>query len=318
MGCLWPSRILSQPDFAALWKRVRKPFFQQARRLDIAEPVAEILAHDYLPLSAWVTAQKKDRPLVLGVNGAQGSGKSTLCEFLTLILAHGYGLRAVGFSLDDLYRTRAERERLARQIHPLLITRGVPGTHDVELGCRLLDALRSAGPGADVALPSFDKAVDDRRPRAEWPTIEGPVDVVIFEGWCVGCKPQADEDLVVPINALEAEEDPDGSWRRYVNDQIKGHYANLFARIDRLLMLCVPSMNSVFEWRSLQERKLAASLRLEGGPDQYRLMDDSALRRFIMHYERITRHALAEMPARADITLFLDEAHRFSRVHLAS
>lgn len=318
MGCLWPSRVWSESDFTALWERVREPFFRHIRRLGIVESVAELLAHDYLPLAAWVASQKKDHPLVLGVNGAQGAGKSTLCESLMLILAHGYGLRTAGFSIDDLYRTRAERERLARQIHPLLITRGVPGTHDVELGCRLLDALRNAGPGVTVAVPSFDKAVDDRRPRTEWPAIEGPVDVVIFEGWCVGCKPQADENLVTPINALEAEEDPDGSWRHYVNDQLKGPYADLFARIDRLVMLCVPSMDSVFEWRRLQERKLAASLRLEGGTGRHRLMDDSTLRRFIMHYERLTRHALAEMPARADITLFLDEAHRFSRVHLAS
>jgi D-glycerate 3-kinase len=318
MGRLWPSRVLSETGFAALWERVREPFFRHMRRLGIAEPVADILAQDYLQLAAWVVSQKKNHPLVLGVNGAQGSGKSTLCESLTLILAHGYGLRTVGFSIDDLYLTRAERERLARQIHPLLITRGVPGTHDVELGCRLLDALRNAGLCATVAVPSFDKAVDDRRPQAEWPSIEGPVDVVIFEGWCVGCKPQMDEDLVAPINVLEAEEDPDGSWRHYVNDQLKGPYADLFSRIDRLVMLCVPSMCSVFEWRSLQERKLAASLQLGGGAAGHRLMDDSALRRFIMHYERLTRHALREMPARADITLFLDEAHRFSRVHLAS
>lgn len=288
------------------------------RRLGITESVAGILAHDYLPLAAWVASQKRDHPLVLGVNGAQGAGKSTLCESLTLILTHGYGLRTAGFSIDDLYHTRAERERLARQIHPLLITRGVPGTHDTELGCRLLDALCGASPGVTVAMPSFDKAMDDRRPRTEWPTIEGPVDVVVFEGWCVGCKPQAVEDLVTPINALEAEEDPDGNWRRYVNDQLKGPYADLFARIDRLVMLCVPSMDSVFEWRSLQERKLAASLQLEGGTRGHRLMDDSTLRRFIMHYERLTRHALAEMPARADVVLFLDEAHRFSRIHLVS
>lgn len=312
---MWPEDILPESEYRAVWQRVRADFAASMERQHIDVSWAEIFARAYLPLAAWVLAHKSDRPFILGVNGAQGSGKSTLCEFLALVLERGYGCKVAGFSIDDIYKTRAEREQLAREVHPLLLTRGVPGTHDVELGMDTIERLTSASKGTAVALPSFDKALDDRRIKRDWPQTAAPVDIVVFEGWCVGCSPQAAEDLAAPLNALEANEDADGRWRCYVNDQLKGPYAALFERLDRLVMLRVPSMKRVFEWRSLQERKLAARIRKTGAPARH-LMDETALRRFIMHYERLTRHALKEMPGRADITLFLDDAHRFTHVCL--
>lgn len=312
---LWPARILPDDAYRLIWERVRPAFLASMAKQRIPSTLAESLARVYLPLAAWVVAHKKDGPFVLGVNGAQGSGKSTLCEFLALILREGYGYKVAGFSIDDIYKTRMERERLAGEVHPLLVTRGVPGTHDVSLGLETLDRLTTADMESSVALPAFDKSVDDRHPMSAWPHAQAPVDIVIFEGWCVGCLPQSREELAHPINALEAKEDGDGRWRTYVNEQLRGPYAELFGRLDRLIMLKVPGMECVHHWRSLQERKLAAATRENGSPG-HRLMDETALRRFIMHYERLTRHMLAEMPARADVTLFLDENHRFARVHI--
>lgn len=312
---LWPARILPDDAYRLIWERVRPGFLVSMAKQRIPFTLAEPLARVYLPLAAWVVSHKKDGPFVLGVNGAQGSGKSTLCESLALILREGYGCRVAGFSIDDIYKTRAERERLAREIHPLLATRGVPGTHDVGLGLETLDRLTTAGSESSVALPAFDKSIDDRRPMSAWPLTQAPVDIVIFEGWCVGCAPQTQKELLRPINALEAEEDEDGRWRTHVNEQLLGPYAELFGRLDRLIMLKVPGMECVHQWRSLQERKLAAAIRENGSPG-HRLMDETALRRFIMHYERLTRHMLAEMPARADVTLFLDDNHRFARIHI--
>ncbi|MEW6039026.1 MAG: hypothetical protein AB1648_12345 [Pseudomonadota bacterium] len=311
---LWPARILPDDEYRRIWGRVQPAFLAAMAKQRIPSALAEPLASVYLPLAAWVAAHKNEEPFVLGVNGAQGSGKSTLCEFLALILRQGYGYKVAGFSIDDIYQTRAERERLAREVHPLLVTRGVPGTHDVGLGLETLDRLTKAGLETCVTLPAFDKSVDDRRPLSAWPRVQAPVDIVIFEGWCVGCLPQSREELACPINALEAAEDEDGRWRTYVNEQLRGSYAELFGRLDRLIMLKVPGMECVHRWRSLQERKLAAASRENGSPG-HRLMGEAALRRFIMHYERLTRHMLAEMPARADVTLFLDENHRFARVH---
>ncbi len=266
----------------------------------------------YVPLAnhlADVRSPRSSRPIVVGINGGQGSGKSTLALFLKLLLEEEHGLTTAVLSLDDLYLTRAEREALAEKHHPLLKTRGVPGTHDVELGIRILELL-AAGSTGSCDVPAFDKVTDDRKPEADWNRINDPVDIVLLEGWCVGARPQAETELETTINELEQNEDPDGEWRRYVNAQLAGRYADLFARLDHLVMLKVPNFECVEAFRTLQESKLREK---EGGGG---LMGDAALKHFIMHYERLTRHMLAEMPDRADVVLKLNEHHKLVEVTL--
>jgi len=241
--------------------------------------------------------------MVLGVQGAQGSGKSTLAQALSVLAEELHGLRVVPLSLDDLYLTRAEREALGREVHPLLRTRGVPGTHDVALGLRTLDALLSTADA--VALPRFDKGIDDRAPADASPTWRGPRDVIVFEGWCVGVPPEAPSALVHPVNALEAEEDREGTWRGYVDAQLRGPYRPLWAHLDGLVGLGVPSLGAVRAWRAEQERKLAASR----GPSAPAAMDDAAIDRFVMHFERLTLHALRVVPELADVWVELGEDH---------
>jgi D-glycerate 3-kinase len=242
-------------------------------------------------------ASPRKRPLVVGVCGSQGSGKSTVCKMLTTRLSQR-GIKVANLSIDDLYLPLAERTKLATRVHPLLRTRGVPGTHDVKLGIKILHAL--AHPGR-VLLPRFDKASDDRRPQAEWEPVEAPVAVVLFEGWCVGVRPQTLEDLAEPVNALEANEDSDGRWRRYVNDALGAEYQSLFAQIDFQVLLAAPSFDVVLKWRTQQEEELRAQAKATSSG----VMDDAAIARFIQHYERLTRHALIEMPGRADLTIHL-------------
>jgi D-glycerate 3-kinase len=236
------------------------------------------------------------RPLVVGVCGSQGSGKSTVCATLTDRLRQS-GLTVANLSLDDLYLPLADRVRLSEQVHPLLRTRGVPGTHDAALGIETLDALGRAEP---VLLPRFDKSIDDRRPRESWDSVRGPAQVVLFEGWCVGAKPQLPAALAQPVNALEANEDPNGHWRKYVNDALLGEYQQLFAKIDLLVLLAAPSFDVVLEWRTQQEHDLRAQKGDGAG-----VMSDAAIARFIQHYERLTKHTLAEMPSRADLVIRL-------------
>jgi D-glycerate 3-kinase len=215
-------------------------------------------------------------------------------------------------SLDDLYLTLAQRENLGRTVHPLLRTRGVPGTHDAGLGMALIDVLTDRS-GAEVSLPQFDKAEDDRAAAQTWPRVRAPIDVVLLEGWCVGAAPQPDASLVQPINALERERDEDGRWRRQVNAQLKGDYARLFARIDLLALLQAPSFDVVFGWRALQEKKLAervARSRVAGS----RVMSDEEIGAFLMHYQRLTEWILHEMPGRADVVMPLDPDHRITGV----
>ena len=231
---------------------------------------------------------RTQRTVVIGLCGAQGSGKSTIAA-ATALLLRSKGLSVAVLSLDDVYLGREARRWLADQTHPLLAVRGPPGTHDVALACAVLDGL--ARPGA-TPLPRFDKATDERRPVSAWDTIEGPVDVVLFEGWCVGARPQPDADLLAPLNDLERFTDADGSWRRLVNRQLSGPYPPLFARLDALVLLAAPGFGVVQSWRTEQEHKLIA--RTGAG------MSDAEVAVFIQHYERLTRWILAEMPGRAD------------------
>jgi len=245
----------------------------------------------HAPLANWLAAQHEGfgRTLRVGLCGAQGSGKSTAALVIRHLL-EAKGLRVAALSLDDLYLTRAERLALAQTVHPLLATRGPPGTHDIALGEAVITALSEPGP---TIIPSFDKAMDDRRPRQAWPVFEGPADIVLLEGWCVGARPQPADALAPPINALERDEDPDGVWRRYVNEALE-RYQPLFAGLDRLILLKAPSFEVVERWRGEQE----AGLRAAG--EGLGVMTDAEVARFIQHYERLTRAILAEMPARAD------------------
>ncbi len=234
-------------------------------------------------------------PRLLGVSGLQGSGKSTVAAAMVRLAVESGG-RAVSLSLDDFYLGHDARQALGREVHPLLATRGVPGTHDLHLLLSTLDALVDPATHWPLAMPRFDKGRDDRAPREHWQYVDGPPSLVVFEGWCLGVPPQDDTELGLPVNALERDEDAEGTWRRFVNAQL-GAYAAAWARIDRLAVLQAPGWDVVRAWRGQAEREHA------GAP---RAMDDAALDRFLSHYERISRHALRTLPARADVLVELD------------
>ncbi len=238
------------------------------------------------------------RQQLWAIAGAQGSGKSTLTRLLVGAL-NLRGITAVGCSLDDFYLTHAQRAVLAETVHPLLATRGVPGTHDVALCAATLAALHHA----PTPVPQFDKGHDDRTARAAWPE-RGPAQVVVLEGWCVGAAPQPAAALAMPVNDLERHDDADGRWRGYVNAALAGAYATLFARVDALVYLQAPDLDSVRRWRAEQELQLPAARRMT--PQQ--------LTRFIDHYERITRWIFEDMPPRADVTAQLNRGHGIETV----
>ena len=238
-------------------------------------------------------------PLVVGICGAQGSGKTTLVAALAQAL-EAEGVAVATLSLDDLYLTRAERQELAREVHPLFATRGVPGTHDMALGLETLDALKR---GEAVPLPRFDKGTDDRAAFETWPSAPEGTQVLLLEGWCLGARPQDPAALADPVNRLEADDDPEGLWRSQANKALAGPYQALFARIDLLVLLAAPGWDVVAKWREQQE----AELRATGAA---RAMSRAEVQRFIQHYERLTRWILAEMPVRADLVVQLREERK--------
>ncbi len=257
----------------------------------LPEDYTQIVEQHWKPLATRIAREATSRkPLIVGVNGAQGTGKTTLCRFLEVLLKQR-GLRAVTLSLDDLYLTQGERLQLAAEVHPLFETRGVPGTHTVATAFSIIEDVLA---GRTFEIPRFDKSCDDR--SNEVTRISGPVDVLLFEGWCIGATPQEPDALATPVNELEAEEDPEGIWRALVNHWLGADYKRLFGLIDLLIMLKVDNFEAVLANRRRQEQKLADLNPIGPG-----LMDEEALVRFISHYERLTRHMLEEMPDRADI-----------------
>lgn len=239
-------------------------------------------------------------PQVLGISGLQGSGKSTLALQVAEAARHR-GVPAATVSLDDFYLTGDARRRLASQVHPLLATRGPPGTHDLALASEVFDAMAAGRP---VRLPRFDKLGDDRLPERDWPRVETPLALVVLEGWCLGTPAEPDAALTTPINVLERDEDAAGQWRGYCNTALRERYPALWRRVDRLWLLQAPGFDIVAQWRAEQEQTLQAT---EPGR---RGMDPAALSRFLQHYERISRQALRTLPALADRVVTLDHQRR--------
>ncbi len=286
-------------------------------RHELPSGYAEAVGRVVVPLAERLhdSHRLKGQPLIVGISGPQGSGKTTLALILGDWLKRELGLSMACLSLDGLYLRKARRWELSRKVHPLLVTRGVPGTHDVARAEDLLESLIDADHERTVALPVFDKALDDRAPASQWPTVAAPVDIVLFEGWCVGARPQLPGALDEPVNALEAERDRSGRWRRYVNERLGTDYASLFRHLDLLVMLRVPNFEKVVEWRRLQEEKLRQRLR-----DRPRTgakppgMSDEEIAHFVRHYERLTRHMLKTMPGYADAVIDVDENHRMTGI----
>jgi D-glycerate 3-kinase len=312
----WPAELLSQMGLRA--DAMGDRAYTLVQDLQLPEVVARHLWRTYWPLAELLARTLRAgvrHPLILGINGAQGTGKSTGAHILARAL-NTQGWKVCQFSIDDLYLTREQRRTLAETVHPLFATRGVPGTHDVSMGMGLLEQLRSATPDTVTPLPRFDKAMDDRKPKPQWPVFTGRPDLIIVEGWCLGARPQPEAALIKPCNTFEEWEDPDNRWRNYVNERLKD-YQDLFAQQDLLVMLKAPSFDQVFEWRSLQEEKLRQSLS-ESELVGSKVMSAKELMRFISHYERLTRWILEELPSRADVVLSLNSAHEIDQVVIHS
>lgn len=246
------------------------------------------------------------RPPIFGLTGAQGSGKSTLAAQLASA-GKARGLTVVALSIDDFYLTRRQRQALGQRVHPLLATRGPPGTHDIALAGTTLDGLRELQPGDRLSLPRFDKLGDRRLPPSRWPRVHQRPDLIVFEGWFLKVPPEPDEALVRPLNALERAEDADGRWRRYCNAAL-ANYAALWQRLDRLLWLRGPGFEIVPRWRWQQECTLLAA---NPGRDA---MSQAQVERFVLLFERVSRQAEHTLAGIADLIVDVDEDRNASQL----
>lgn len=235
-------------------------------------------------------------PLIVGISGSQGSGKSTLAELIRLGLEQLAGRRVAVLSLDDFYLTRAERLSLSETVHRLCATRGAPGTHDVVLMLECISRLLVADQDETVRWPRFDKLADDRASETEWHAQTGRPDVILIEGWCVGLPANRVEPWQGPINALEAESDPDGRWLAWSLDNLRSHYAVLWKLLDLLIGIRLPDIATVVASRLRQEQCLLSE---KGAARQG--MGETQVLRFVQHYERLTRSLWAALPDIAEV-----------------
>ncbi len=299
-------------------------------RLNISASLLPQAFQLYIPIARFMATRARQirrehgRAAVFGINGGQGSGKTTINALLQIILSQGLGCRAAGFSIDDVYKTYDERQTMAKDVHPLFAIRSVAGTHDTGLAFDTLHQLTHATASSRIPLPSFDKMAKngegDRRPESEWPIVEGPLDVVVFEGWCVGARPQPEHELAVPINERERDEDPDRLWRDTMNRLLAGDYRRLFDLIDDLFVMQIRSMEDVYRNRELQEqhlrRRLEEARRQGDNIGESGAMTPAQVKAFIGLYERTTRHMLQTLPDEATLTLFLGDGHRIERLQV--
>jgi len=264
-----------------------------------------------IPISFWITKRvDKKQPLIIGLAGGQGSGKTTISSILTLILQIYFKLNVFKVSIDDFYKTRKDRRLLSKNKHPLLMTRGVPGTHDIDLMLSFFKKIKSKN-FKSLKVPTFNKAIDNRYPKNLWHKIESKPDVIIFEGWCVGARAQTATQLKKPINSFEKVNDQNTKWRIYVNNQLKTKYKILFNQLDGLLYLKAKNFNLLKEWRLKQERKLWLQTK---NKKNLKIMSSGDVINFMQTYQRITQQMFKDALKSSSIIMNLNSNHQIEKI----
>ena len=258
----------------------------------------------YIPISEMIYKHysKNKRTSIIGLSGGQGTGKSTISNILRIILKEKFNLETVIFSIDDFYKTLKDRKKMSKTISKLFLTRGAPGTHDTKMLFNCLIRLKKKS-FSKILIPKFDKSIDDRCKKNKWTKVLKKPDVVIFEGWCVGARAQKNSSLIKSINPLERLEDKNLIWRKRVNYELKNKYKKIFNLVDILIFLKVPSFRYVYKWRLLQEKKLQKTSKGK------KIMSNKQVKKFIMFYERITRHMLKTSSFISKVIINIDTKH---------
>ena len=260
-----------------------------------------------IPICFWI-AKKADykKPYLVGLAGGQGTGKTTISSIIKIILEKYFKLKVFKISIDDFYKTRKERIALSKKVHPMLLTRGVPGTHDINM---MLDFFKKskAKKFKNMKLPNFNKAIDDRFPKNKWNKINKRPDVIIFEGWCVGARAEPSRTLKKTINSMEKANDHKLVWRKYVNQQLKTKYKKLYSQLNCMIYLKAKNFSLLQKWRMKQENKLWLKTKKKFN---HKIMSKGDVINFMQTYQRITQNMFKNMPKYASIILNLNSNHQ--------
>ena len=297
------------------FSKVKKDCFKfislQETKKDKFKNKEKMIKSFLIPVSFWISRKvNKKRPLIIGLAGGQGSGKTTISSILTLILQKYFKLNVFKVSIDDFYKTRKDRNLLSKNKHPLLMTRGVPGTHDIDLMLKFFKKVMSKN-FKNLEVPKFNKAIDDRYKKSLWYNIKSKPDVIIFEGWCVGARAQTNKQLKKPINSLERIYDQRIEWRSYVNSQLKKKYKTLFKQLDGLLYLKAKNFDLLKKWRLKQERKLWVQTK---NKKNLKIMSSGDVINFMQTYQRITQQMFKDAVRTSSIIMNLNSNHQIQTI----
>ena len=260
-----------------------------------------------IPVSFWIAKKANNKkPYFVGLAGGQGTGKTTISSIIKIILEKYFKLKVFKISIDDFYKTRKERLKLSKKVHPMLATRGVPGTHDVKMMLDFFKKVKNKN-FKKIDIPNFNKAVDDRFPKKNWYKIKEKPNVIIFEGWCVGAKAEINETLKKSINSLETANDQKLIWRKHVNKQLKMKYKDLYSQLNCMIYLKAKNFSLLQKWRLKQEHKLWLKTKKSSS---HKIMSKGDVINFMQTYQRITENMFKKMPKYASIVLNLNSNHQ--------
>ena len=296
-------------QFNLCFRRVKKDCFKfiksQETKTDKFKNKERMIKSFLIPLCFWISKKaEKKRPYFVGLAGGQGTGKTTISSLIRIILIKYFRLNVFRISIDDFYKTRKERINLSKRVHPMLLTRGVPGTHDINM---MLNFFRNSKSKKfkRLKLPTFNKAIDDRFNKKKWYDLKKRPDVIIFEGWCVGAKSEKNLTLKKTINSMEKIKDQKQVWRNYVNHQLKSKYKNLYSQLNCLIFLKAKNFSLLQKWRLKQERKLGVKSKVKS-----KIMSKADVLNFMQTYQRITQNMFINMPKYASVIFNLNSNHQ--------
>ena len=296
-------------QFSLCFSRVKKDCLKfiksQETKADKFKNKEKMIKSFLIPLCYWINKKAdKKRPYFVGLAGGQGTGKTTISSLIRIILTKYFKLNVFRISIDDFYKTRKERISLSKKVHPMLLTRGVPGTHDINMILSFFKKAKSRK-FKRLKLPTFNKAVDDRFSKKKWYDLKKRPDVIIFEGWCVGAKSENNISLKKTINSMEKAKDQKHIWRKHVNDQLKSKYKTLYSQLNCLIYLRAKNFSLLQKWRLKQERKLWIKSKVKS-----KIMSRGDVINFMQTYQRITQNMFKYMPKYASIIFNLNSNHQ--------
>ena len=296
-------------QFSLCFERVKKDclkfFKSQETKADKFKNKERMIKSFLIPLCFWINKKAdKKRPYFVGLAGGQGTGKTTISSLIKIILTRYFKLNVFRISIDDFYKTRKERINLSKRVHPMLLTRGVPGTHDINMMLIFFRKSKSKKLNR-LKLQIFNNAIDDRYNKKKWYDLKKRPDVIIFEGWCVGAKSEKNTTLNKIINSLERAKDQKKIWRKYVNHQLKSKYKNLYSQLNCLIYLKAKNFSLLQKWRLKQERKLWIKSKVKS-----KIMSRGDVLNFMQTYQRITQNMFRNMPKYASVIFNLNSNHQ--------